>query len=110
MPIVVVPANLAARHIDFPESCERSTKGSIHIRPASTVDLTDEELAHIRKQYPDLAAKLIVANPGPSLEELLVRRAAQDKGARAASRSVEVAEQPKEEQVRSSSSRRKSNE
>lgn len=46
----------------FPEDCERSVsdKGSLHLRPGQTVELTNDEYAHIKAQRPDLAKNLIV--------------------------------------------------
>lgn len=83
MPIVVVPPSVNARQIDFPESVkQRSVKGAIYVRPATQLELTDEELAFIRKKHPDIAEKLIVTEPGPSLETLLAQRAAQEAGAK----------------------------
>lgn len=47
----------------FPEDCERSQpeyKGSLHLRPGQTVELTNDEYAHIKAQRPELAKNLIV--------------------------------------------------
>lgn len=44
----------------FPEDCERSVEGSLHLRPGQTVELTDDEYAHIKAQRPALAKDVIV--------------------------------------------------
>lgn len=44
----------------FPEDCERSVEGSLHLRPGQTVELTDDEYAHIKAQRPTLAKDVIV--------------------------------------------------
>ena len=35
----------------FPEKCERSCKGAIHLLPNALRDITDDELKYIRKKY-----------------------------------------------------------
>ena len=44
----------------FPEDCERSRKGSLHLRPGRTLELTDDEYAHLKAQRPDLARGCVV--------------------------------------------------
>jgi len=39
---------------DFPEGCERSREGAIYLRPKSTEQVTDDELAHMAKARPDV--------------------------------------------------------
>lgn len=78
MPIVVVPANLAACQVEFPEGVERSVKGALYVRPASTLEITQAELEYLRKEKKDLVAKLIVVGETPSLASKLAARAAQD--------------------------------
>jgi hypothetical protein len=61
MPIVVVPANVEPQQVDgFPSDCARSVQGALHIRPASTLEITDGELEHLNKVAPYLVKKLIV--------------------------------------------------
>jgi hypothetical protein len=63
---VIVPASTPACQVDFPkEGVERSVKGAIYVRPATTFEVTEEELAFIRKDKPALARQLIVAEPDP---------------------------------------------
>jgi hypothetical protein len=38
----------------FPEKCERSCKGAIHLLPQRQLDITEDELKFIRKKYPKL--------------------------------------------------------
>ena len=47
---------------DFPEDCERSSKGSLHISPG-TYELTEGELHHLRKHHKDVARRLTVLPP-----------------------------------------------
>ena len=64
MPTLVIPANVAACHVDdFHPGCERSRRGSVVLKPATTVHVTDGELEHIKASHPELYAKLIVAKP-----------------------------------------------
>lgn len=44
----------------FPEDCERSVEGSIHLRPGQTIELSDDEYAHVKAQRPDLAKNFVV--------------------------------------------------
>lgn len=68
MPILVVPANVMACQIDdFPDGCKRSREGALYVRPASTMDVTDDEYDHMQKAHPQLAARMIVASNSPSL-------------------------------------------
>ena len=64
MPILVIPANAVARLVDdFPKGCKRSRKGPIPIKPATTVSVTDQELAHLRGAHADVMEPVIVAQP-----------------------------------------------
>lgn len=57
--LATVPAGVGPLQVDdFPEGCERSCKGALHIRPSSTLEATDGELAHLKKHYPAVSAKL----------------------------------------------------
>lgn len=88
MPTVVVPANISACSVDIPEkikdgdeertverSCvirekrdadgnlkrtELARTGSLRVRPASTLTITDDEWACFKKCRPDIAKRLIV--------------------------------------------------
>lgn len=44
----------------FPQDCERSVEGSIHLRPGQTVELTDDEFAHIKTNRPKMTKDLVV--------------------------------------------------
>lgn len=46
----------------FADDCERSSedKGAIHFHTGKTVELSDDEYAHIKAQRKDLAANLVV--------------------------------------------------
>jgi len=64
MPLIQVPVGIAPCHVDFPvevttgekdakgkpvmRKMERSCKGSLYLRPASTRNLTDDELTWLR--------------------------------------------------------------
>jgi hypothetical protein len=59
-----VPASVGPRQVDgFPEGCERSRKGAIHLRPASTLVVTEGELAHLKAQCPQEVAKFVDITP-----------------------------------------------
>jgi len=68
---LIVPPGVPVQQIDdFPEEgCSRSRKGSLHIRPASSMQVTEEEWEHMRKAHAKLAGVLIVARPGPTLDQ-----------------------------------------
>ena len=62
MPILVVPANVAVCQIDaseFPENCERSVRGSLHVRPASTLEVTEDELGVLKAKHPHIMKMFI---------------------------------------------------
>lgn len=92
MPVLIVPADLSPCQIEFPDDCKRTKRGrhaassSLHLRPATAVEVTDDELAHICKAHPALARSLIVHVP----------RRPPRSGAKSAGRPKEVkpAEQP----------------
>lgn len=69
MPVLIVPADLSPCQIEFPDDCKRTKRGrhatssSLHLRPATAVEVTDDELTHIRKAHPALARSLIVHIP-----------------------------------------------
>jgi hypothetical protein len=64
MPLIQIPVGIAPCHVDFPETVktgekdakgkpvmrkmERSCKGSMYLRPASTRNITDDELTYLR--------------------------------------------------------------
>ena len=57
--IVQVPRGTIPCQIhDFPEKCERHKKGSLRIAPG-TLELTKDELHHIRKHHKDIGRRLI---------------------------------------------------
>lgn len=57
---LIVPATVPACQIEgFPEAAERSIKGALHIKPASTMEVTADEWKHIRESRKDVAAMLI---------------------------------------------------
>lgn len=56
---VLIPATVDPIQIDdFPEGCERSCKGALHLRPSSTKMLTAGELGHLEKKYKGVFARL----------------------------------------------------
>ena len=88
MPTLVVPANVRVCQVEVPEkikgadgkprSVERSPgpkkdaagnalpqEGAIYIRPASTLQLTDDEWVCVQASQPDLAKRLIEVKPKP---------------------------------------------
>lgn len=57
--LVVVPAGVGPVQIDdFPEGCERSRKGALHLRPGSTETLTAAELEHLKAKHAVIADRL----------------------------------------------------
>ncbi len=64
----VVPANIGPRQVDFPEGCERSKKGSLHVRPASMLELTDSEWKYLQDKHADLAKHFIRVGQKPGLK------------------------------------------
>lgn len=57
--LVVVPAGVGPVQIDdFPEGCERSRKGALHLRPGSTETLTAAELEHLKAKHAMIADRL----------------------------------------------------
>lgn len=72
---VIVPANVAPHQVEgFADDCERSLKGALHIRPACTLTLTQDEYEHLQNEHPKLFKALIRVEPGPSLADLLANR------------------------------------
>lgn len=69
MPKLIVPANVTLCQVDVPEGAKRSREGSVHIRPASVLTVTDDELAAIKNTYPDVAKRLILIQEAPSLAQ-----------------------------------------
>lgn len=35
---------------DFPENCERTVKGALHVRPGATAAVSDGEAAHLKRR------------------------------------------------------------
>jgi hypothetical protein len=65
MPLIHIPVGVAPCQVDdFPQDAERSCKGALHFRPASTKEITADELAHLRAapQHKKLAARLCVVD------------------------------------------------
>ena len=58
---------------DFPERCDRSRTGSIHIRPDSLEEMTVGELNHIRRHYPQLLNHILTIRmaEAPLVEEMV---------------------------------------
>jgi hypothetical protein len=49
MPTIIFSPTAQLQQVDdFPKDCERSVTGAIHIRPGSTVVVTDGEAAHLK--------------------------------------------------------------
>jgi hypothetical protein len=62
---VTTRPGVAAQQVDdFPKDCPRSSKGSFHFRPSSTLMLNEEEYAHLAKKHPALAAAMLVVDDG----------------------------------------------
>ncbi|MGD9749391.1 MAG: hypothetical protein AB7W59_00185 [Acidimicrobiia bacterium] len=60
---VQVPSGVTPRQIEgFPADCERSVKGSLHVKPG-TLLVTEGELEHLRKHHKDVARRLRVVGP-----------------------------------------------
>lgn len=61
MPQVIVGNGVMPCQIDgFSEKCERSRKGALYIRPRSSLEMTHDELDHIKVTHPELYKKLRV--------------------------------------------------
>lgn len=94
MPIVVVPANVHPCQVDgFPSGAARSRKGAIHIRPISTISVTDDELAFIKETQPELFSRLVIADEQKtkvSLADKLAPIVAKDSKLKAALEAVEL--------------------
>lgn len=58
-----VPHGIGPLQVDFPIGCKQERKGAVHFRPGSTVYLTDDELAHLKRHHTVLAAQLRSAEP-----------------------------------------------
>jgi hypothetical protein len=72
--LVHVPANVTPRQVEFPaEVSER--KGSLHIRPISNIEISDGELAHLKKTDPKLHDALIPMAKKATLKERLAAKA-----------------------------------
>lgn len=57
---VIIPPSVSPVQVDdFPEGCERSVKGSLHLRPGSK-ELTAGEWDHLKAKHPKLAAQFQV--------------------------------------------------
>lgn len=57
--VLQVPSRVGPLQVDdFPEGCKRERKGALHIRPSSTLVVSEDELAHLKKEHPELAARL----------------------------------------------------
>lgn len=48
----------APEQVDFPAGVERSRKGAVHFMPGSTVELTEDEVAHLAVKHSGLLACL----------------------------------------------------
>ena len=62
-PLIHVPVGVPPTQVEFPpEVKQRSCKGALHLRPASTKEITAEELAYLKadKKYAKLAARVSV--------------------------------------------------
>ena len=71
MPLIHIPVGVAPCQVDdFPKDAERSCKGALHLRPASTKEVTNDELAHLKTapQHGKLAARLSVVEVAKKTE------------------------------------------
>lgn len=70
MKTLIVPANVGPCQVDdFPDDCERSREGALHLRPARTLNVTDDEYLHLAEHHAELLSKMIEVEPGRSLAE-----------------------------------------
>ena len=60
--VAVVGAVTPHQIDDFPTNCQRSVVGSLHIR-RGTLELTEDELAHIKARHPKVYACLHIPAP-----------------------------------------------
>lgn len=59
---------------DFPKGCARSVEGALHVSPG-TMELTEDELKHIRKHHKDVARRFHVSQVGPKAAESMKTKA-----------------------------------
>ncbi len=57
MRTLIIQPGIIACQVEVPEDIERSREGSLHIRPGSTIIITDDELAYLCEARPDLVDK-----------------------------------------------------
>lgn len=61
--VVATPAAFLPVQIEgFPEDCERTRKGALHLRPATVENLSEGEVAHIKEKYPDVHRLLAISD------------------------------------------------
>lgn len=57
--VLYVPAGVALQQIEgFPADCKRERKGALHVRPSSTLVVSEDELAYLKEKHPQLLARL----------------------------------------------------
>lgn len=69
--MVATPAGFVPYQIDsgeFPPGCSRSCKGSLHVRPSSTMTITADELAVLRTRQPGVAVRTKIKPASPCAE------------------------------------------
>ena len=72
----------------FPEKCERSCKGAIHLLPNALKDITEDEYKHIRKKYPKLKLT-VVPKEKPAVARLKAPVAQKKSGSASSAKSSE---------------------
>ena len=81
MPILIVPANVHPCQIDLPSELREAgvsrpirrsldgsgvlREGAIHIRPATRIELSDDEWCVLQQEDPELARRLIAVHVRP---------------------------------------------
>jgi len=63
----LVPAGVTLAQVELPAGCDTRRKGSLHLRPATVEELTDDELRAVKTQRPEIARRLVaVSQPSSS--------------------------------------------
>lgn len=69
--MVATPSGFVPYQIDsgeFPSGCSRSCKGSLHVRPSSTMTITADELAVLRTRTPGVIVRTKIKPASPCAE------------------------------------------
>lgn len=79
MPVIQMVAQALPRQIEFPANkgmgpdkkpieLKRSCEGALHLKPGTTLDITDDELAHLKKNEPETFKVIRVLAKSPAVK------------------------------------------